>query len=65
MWIKWGFGKQMKTCALCGEEFDGYGEYCMSCEDYIRQSYEDMEREEYRRMEYEEEMRRDAFGKER
>ena len=55
----------MKTCMLCGEQFDGYGEYCMSCADYIRQSYEDMERETYRRMEYEEEMRRDAFGEDR
>jgi len=55
----------MRTCAMCGEQFEGDGEYCMSCADYIRQSYEDMEREEYRRMEYEEEMRRDAFGDER
>ena len=56
---------EMSTCAMCGEEFEGEGEYWMSCADYIRQSYEDMEREEYRRMEYEEEMRRDAFGDER
>ena len=55
----------MKTCMLCGEQFEGDGEYCMSCADYIRQSYDDMEREEYRRMEYEEEMRRDAFGEDR
>lgn len=47
----------MSTCQMCGTEIEN-GEYCESCADYLRQSYEQMERDAA----WHEEMKRDAFG---